>query len=171
MCRVSAFPDVRWGSQSSVLRAPLVAFSCTRVGSRLIRTMTPLDRRLLQRSHGRYTILGPFAAPIMLLTTTGARSGLARTTPLLYARDGESLVVAGSNFGQDHHPAWSGNLLAAPYAVVTIGGQQVPVVARLLEGAEAQEGYGRLEEVARTYTEYRSRTSRRIRVFRLTANG
>lgn len=165
------FPDVRWGSESSPLRGPVVAFASTRVGSWLVRSLTPLDRRILQRSHGRYTALGPLGAPVLLLTTRGARSGQPRTTPLLYARDGEDLIVVGSNFGQEHHPAWTGNLLADPHAVVTIGGTDVPAVATLLEGEEAAAAYARMVEVARTYDAYRSRTARRIRVFRLTADG
>jgi deazaflavin-dependent oxidoreductase (nitroreductase family) len=163
------FPDVRWGSESSRLRRPAAAFGSTRLGSWLVRTLTPLDRKLLIRSRGRYTVLGPIGAPTLLLTTTGAKSGEPRTTPLLYARDGDGLVVVGSNFGQQHHPAWTGNLIKQPRATVTIGGQDVPVVAELLEGDEAERGYGLMGQVADTYLVYRGRTDRQIRVFRLTA--
>lgn len=166
-----SFPDVRWGSETSRLRGPLVAFSCSRPGSWLIRTLTPLDRRLLQRSRGRYTVLGPLGSPVLLLTTTGAKSGLPRTTPLICGRDGDDLIVVGSNFGQQHHPLWTTNLLAEPRCVVTIGGQDTPAVARLLEGEEAEQAYRVMTELARTYAEYRSRTDRAIRVFRLTAAG
>ena len=164
-----SFPDVRWGSETSRLRAPMVRFSSTKAGSWLIRTLTPVDRRLLMRSNGRYTVLGPLGSPVMLLTTTGAKSGLPRTTPLLYTRDGEDLIVVGSNFGQGHHPAWTSNLIKDPAAVVTIGGKQVPVTARLLEGEESEAGYRRMVELASTYDAYRSRTDRSIRVFRLRA--
>ena len=166
---MTTFPDVRWGSQSSPLRPPMVAFSSTRAGSWLVRTLTPLDRRLLQRSAGKYTVLGPLGAPILLLTTTGAKSGQPRTTPLLYARDGDDLIVVGSNFGQERHPLWTSNLLKEPQAVVTIGGKAVPATATLLEGAEAAAGFEKMIEVAATYAEYRTRTDRTIRVFRLTA--
>lgn len=166
---VPEFPDTRWGSERSRLREPLVRFASTKPGSMLIRRLAPLDRRLLQRSGGRLTILGPIAAPTMLLTTTGAKSGLPRTAPLLYARDGASLIVVGSNFGQQRHPAWSANLIANPEAVVTIGGVDVPVRATLLEGEAADAAYRKMADVARTYSEYRSRTDRQIRVFRLDA--
>lgn len=166
---MTAFPDVRWGSERSFLRRPLVAFSTTRPGSWLIRTLTPLDRRVLVRSRGRYTVLGPIGAPVLLLTTTGAKSGLPRTTPLVFGRDGDAVLVVGSNFGQEHHPAWTGNLLKHPQAVVTIGGKDIPVRAELLEGEEAEAGYRVMTELARTYSEYRDRTDRAIRVFRLTA--
>lgn len=162
-----SFPDVRWGSETAPFRRPLISLSATRPGSWLIRKLTPLDRRLLLRSHGRYTVLGPFGLPTLLLTTTGARSGLPRTTPLLFSRDGDSIVVVGSNFGQAHHPAWSGNLRAHPEAVVTIGGRAIPVLAEQLHGEEAEAAYRRMVELARTYAEYRSRTDRDIRVFRL----
>jgi deazaflavin-dependent oxidoreductase (nitroreductase family) len=167
---MAGFPDVRWGSEDSRLREPMVAFSTTKVGSWLIKTMTPLDRRILIRSKGKYTALGPIGAPTMLLTTVGAKSGLSRTSPLLYSRDGESIIVVGSNFGQDRHPAWTGNLIAHPDdVVVTVGGAEVPAHATLLTGDEAEAGYQLMAQATRTYSEYRSRTDREIRVFRLTA--
>lgn len=134
----------------------------------MIRTLTPVDRRLLVRSNGRYTVLGPLGSPVMLLTTTGAKSGLARTTPLLYSRDGDDIIVVGSNFGQGHHPAWTGNLIKHSAAVVTIGGKAIACRARLLEGEDAATAYGKMVELASTYDAYRSRTDRSIRVFRLT---
>lgn len=163
------FPDVRWGSDTSRLRRPGIWFVGTRPGSWLLKRLIPLDRRILVRSGGRYTALGPIGAPLLLLTTTGARSGQPRTTPLVYIRDGDDLIVVGSNFGGETHPAWSGNLLAHPEAVVTIGGQPVPVVAQLMTGADAAADYRKMIELANTYDKYRSRTDRDIRVFRLTA--
>jgi deazaflavin-dependent oxidoreductase (nitroreductase family) len=162
-----AFPDARWGSETSWLREPLIRFSTTRVGSALIRRLAPVDRALLQRSRGRFTLLGPVAAPTLLLTTTGAKSGQPRTSPLLYGRDGDTLIVVGSNFGQDHHPAWTGNLLARSDAVVTMAGHDIPVHAELLAGAEAERGYQLMVDTVRTYAAYRNRTDRQIRVFRL----
>ena len=166
---MTGFPDVRWGSDSSWLRRPAVALSSSWPGSWLIRTLTPLDRKVLLRSNGRFTMLGPIGAPVLLLTTTGAKSGLPRTTPLLYARDGERLIVVGSNFGRSKHPAWSGNLLKNLDATVIIGGKQIPARARLLEGDEAEAAWRKMVDVVGTYSEYRNRTDRIIRVFQLTA--
>jgi deazaflavin-dependent oxidoreductase (nitroreductase family) len=135
----------------------------------VIRTLTPLDRYVIERSHGRYTALGPLGAPIMLLTTTGAVSGQPRTTPLLFARDGDDILVAGSNFGQSSHPAWSKNLIVHPDAIATVGGRAVPVTAELLTGNEALAGFEKMIEVVPVYAEYRNRTDRAIRVFRLRA--
>jgi deazaflavin-dependent oxidoreductase (nitroreductase family) len=128
----------------------------------------PLDRRLLVRSNGRFTLLGPVGAPVLLLETTGRKSGQTRVSPLLFARDGDSIVVVGSNFGQQHHPAWTGNLLAKPEAVAVVGGRRIPVSARRLEGDEAEAAYQKMVAIAETYSAYRGRTEREIRVFRLT---
>jgi deazaflavin-dependent oxidoreductase (nitroreductase family) len=165
----SPFPDVRWGSESSRLRKPANAFASSKPGSWLIRTLTPLDRRLLVRSRGRYTVLGPIGAPTLLLTTTGAKSGQPRTSPLLYCSDGEELLVIGSNFGQQHHPAWTGNLRKRPQATVTIGGVDVPVVARQLAGEERQRGIDTFIALTAVYGAYLKRTDREIRVFALKA--
>lgn len=161
------FPDVRWGSDDSRLRGPAIRFASTGFGSWLIRTMAPLDRRLLQRTGGRYTVLGPIGAPTVLLETVGAKSGRARTCPLLFVRDGYRLIVAGSNFGQDSHPAWSGNLLKNPDATVIMGGQRIPVRAQLLAGDEAEAAYRLMSQLAEVYSVYRTRTNRMIRVFAL----
>jgi deazaflavin-dependent oxidoreductase (nitroreductase family) len=123
------FPDARWGSENSRLRKPLTTFAATKPGAWFLKTMTPIDRAVLTRSKGRFTILGPIAAPILLLTTTGAKSGIERTSPLLFARDGARLIVTGSNFGQPHHPAWTGNLLKNPLATVAIGGHRTAASA------------------------------------------
>lgn len=162
------FPDVRWGSDRSWLRRPAIKLASTGPGSWLIRTMTPLDRKLLLRTDGRFTMLGPIGAPTILLETTGAKSGLPRVSPLLYARDGDRLIVVGSNFGQEKHPAWTGNLIKSPDAVVIMAGQRIPVRAELLHGRAAEEAYRLMSELADVYTVYRGRTDREIRVFALT---
>ena len=114
----SPFPDVRWGSETSFIRKPAVKFASTKPGSWVIRNLAGVDRWLLTKSDGRFTVLGPIAAPVVLLTTTGRKSGKPRTSPLLYYREADKIYVVGSNFGQQHHPAWTSNLLADPKAVV-----------------------------------------------------
>ena len=89
-------------------------------------------------------------------------------SPLLFAGDGETAIVVGSNFGQEHHPAWTGNLLAQPRATIITGGETIPVTAELLEGDEAEAAYQQMVEVTAVYAAYRRRTDRSIRVFRLT---
>ena len=166
----SPFPDERWGSESSWMRRPSIAFASTTAGSWLVRALTPLDRRLLLRARGRFTVLGPIGAPILLLTTTGSTSGMPRATPLLFVRDGDDIGVVGSNFGQSRHPAWSRNLLADPRATVTIGGHDVPVTAELLDGDERDHIWRLFTRLAGVYDVYRERTTRDLRVFRLRAS-
>ena len=165
------FPDKRWGTTGGRLGKVMYGFVSTRFGTWFARTaVAPLDRRVLLRSNGRFSLLGPIGAPTMVLTTTGAQSGLPRTCALLYARDGDRLVVAASNFGQQRHPAWSTNLLKNPHAVVGIGGRSVPAHAATLEGDEAAAAYQLLMGVAPMYENYREKTERSIRVFTLTAH-
>jgi deazaflavin-dependent oxidoreductase (nitroreductase family) len=165
----SPFPDERWGSEDSPLRRPFTAFAASKPGSWFVRRMTPLDRRVLTRTRGRFTVLGPIGAPTMLLTTTGAKSGQPRTSPLLYCRDVERLLIIGSNFGQAKHPAWTTNLRALPEATVTIGGQDIRVVAHQLEGDDRQQAIDAFIELTRVYATYLSRTDRELRVFALEA--
>ncbi|WP_305092629.1 nitroreductase family deazaflavin-dependent oxidoreductase [Prescottella sp. R16] len=164
----STFPDVRWGSETSILRRPGIAFASTRLGSWTIRNLAGVDRRLLERSRGRFTVLGPIGAPTVLLNTIGRKSGQRRTSPLLYIRDADRLVVVGSNFGQAHHPAWTANLLAQPEASVTMAGRDIPVLATRVTGDEKDRLYAKFVDLAGAYGVYRGRTDRDLRMFVLT---
>jgi deazaflavin-dependent oxidoreductase (nitroreductase family) len=168
---MTEIPDTRWGSTDSVVSRVASRFAATRFGSWTVRSLMPLDRKLLVRTNGRRTVLGPIGAPMLLLETIGRKSGQPRISPLLFARDGGSVVVVGSNFGQEHHPAWTGNLLAHPDAVVIAGGQRIPVAATLLDGDAADTAYQMMVDLTPVYGSYRGRTDRQIRVFRLTPSG
>ena len=162
-------PDTTWGRRDGLLGTAATKFASTRIGSATVRGLMPYDRRLLLRTMGRRTLLGPIGAPMLLLQTTGAKSGQQRTSPLLFARgEGEDVIVVGSNFGGERHPAWTGNLLAHPDATVISGGVTVPVRATLLGPDEAEAAYAEMVEVTPVYAEYKHRTDRAIRVFRLT---
>ncbi len=161
-------PDYRWGRDDSLVSRLGTRFAATKPGSWTIRKLMPLDRKLLLRTRGRRTLLGPIGAPTLLLETIGRKSGQPRISPLLFARDGDAVIVVGSNFGQEHHPAWTGNLIAHPRAKVVAGGAEVPVVGELLSGADADAGWQKMVDVTRVYAAYKTRTDREIRVFRLT---
>src|SRR5215467_14220992 len=75
-------------------------------------------------------------APILLLTTTGARSGLPRTAPLVYTRDGDRYVIVGSRAGASVHPAWYHNLQTNRRATVELGAETFKVVCSVVDGAE-----------------------------------
>ncbi|MFE3053279.1 nitroreductase/quinone reductase family protein [Nocardia sp. NPDC059239] len=163
------FPERIWGSRTNLLSRLASPFAATKVGSLVIRKLTPLDRKVLERTGGKYTVLGPIGAPVILLTTVGRKSGQPRTTPLLYVHEGDTLYVIGSNFGQSHHPAWTANLLASPAAEVSIAGQHIPVTATLVTDEDRQQAvFERFEETTQAYTAYRNRTARDLRIFALT---
>jgi deazaflavin-dependent oxidoreductase (nitroreductase family) len=162
------FPDTRWGSDSSQLRRIIDSFAATPLGSKFIRALVPLDRRVLKATKGRYTALGPLGLQILVLTSIGRKSGQRRESPLVYTRDGDRLYLFGSNFGQSAHPAWSSNLLANPDAWVTMGGREIPVRARQLYGEEYARANDRFMAYLKAYPAYRTRTDRDIRIFELT---
>jgi deazaflavin-dependent oxidoreductase (nitroreductase family) len=104
-------------------------------------------------------------APVLLLTTTGRKSGQARTAPVVYLADGEDLVVIGSNAGHGRTPAWSLNLRANPEAEVEVGRSRRPVRARVAEGEEREELWRRHNEQYSGFDEYEARTDRDIALF------
>ncbi|MFI5715280.1 nitroreductase/quinone reductase family protein [Nocardia sp. NPDC051750] len=162
------FPQWQWGSRDNPLSRIAGKFAATAPGSWVIRTLTPLDRRLLERTGAKYTVLGPIGAPVILLTTTGRKSGQPRTQPLLYVHGGDTLYVIGSNFGQTRHPAWSANLLAEPRATVAIAGERIPVTATPVEGPAKEEIFRQFVDLVSAYSVYRERTTRDLRIFALT---
>lgn len=103
-------------------------------------------------------------ATCLLLTTTGRRSGLARTTPLIFAADGGSLVVVASNGGAPDHPAWYRNLGADPHAEVQVRADRFPVTARTAEGGERARLWALVTVDWPNYDEYTTRTDRVIPV-------
>jgi deazaflavin-dependent oxidoreductase (nitroreductase family) len=140
----------------------------TRIFSRIGRAYVPLDRLLGRLTRGRFVALGQRDLPSLLITTTGRTSGKPRTNPLLYARDGDGFVVIGSNWGQAHHPGWSANLLANPYATINVRGAQIRVRAQLAEGAERERLRELLLRVWPAYAVYEQRAAgRTLRIFRL----
>jgi deazaflavin-dependent oxidoreductase (nitroreductase family) len=140
----------------------------TRWFARVGRAVSGVDRRLQKQTHGRWSVLGRPALPQLILTTTGRRSGEARDAVLLFARDGERWIVLGSNWGQEHHPAWSLNLIAEPQATVTVGGHSTTVVAHLARDDERATLMPALLAVWPGYDDYAARSGRELRVFVLT---
>lgn len=104
-------------------------------------------------------------APVLLLTTTGRRSGEKRTAPVVYLADGDRLVVIGSNAGHGKTPAWSLNLKANPDAEVEIGRERRRVRARIATGEERADLWRRHNEQYSGFDEYEARTNRDIALF------
>lgn len=136
--------------------------------ARLGRSLVPVDRALGRLTKGRFVAFGQREMPSLLLTTTGRRSGRPRTVPLLYMPNDDSFVVIASNWGRDHHPDWSFNLLAHPNASVLFNGRTVRVTAHLAAGAERRRLLDLLVSMWPAYTTYQERAAgRTLKVFRL----
>lgn len=106
--------------------------------------------------------------PVLLLTTTGRRSGKARTTPLTFFRDGDGIVVIASNGGADRPPDWSLNLEENPRAVVEIGTDKIAVTARIATAEEHERLWSVITATYSGYAAYQKKTDRRIPVVILT---
>jgi deazaflavin-dependent oxidoreductase (nitroreductase family) len=112
---------------------------------------------------------GPFAAsPLLLLTTIGAKSGLARTTPLLSILDGDRLLVLASNYGAPRQPDWYHNLLAHPDVTVEVGADTYHATAVTLLGSERAETWARVVARYPSFAALQTTTQRQIPLVALT---
>jgi deazaflavin-dependent oxidoreductase (nitroreductase family) len=115
---------------------------------------------------------GPFeGAPVLLLTSTGARSGERRTTPVMYLPDGGRMVIFASKGGAPTNPAWYHNLLANPSATVEVGADTVDVDAAVTSGEERSRLFDRQAELFPQFKDYAEKTNREIPVVALSPKG
>ncbi len=99
---------------------------------------------------------------VLLLTTTGRRSGEARTTPLIFAGDGDRWVIVASKGGAPEHPAWYENLLAHPEAEIQVMAEEIPVTATTASGEERTRLWSLMTDAWPAYDEYQTKTEREI---------
>lgn len=115
------------------------------------------------RSHDGKVTQGPMTGtPLLILTTTGARTGEPRTTVVDYSRDGDSWVVAASKGGAPTNPAWYHNLLAQPRVTIEVDGERFEATARAATGAERDRLWNRHVEAIPLFGDYPARTTRVI---------
>jgi deazaflavin-dependent oxidoreductase (nitroreductase family) len=108
---------------------------------------------------------GPFEdAPLLLLTSIGAKSGAPRTTPLMYLPDGERLVIFASKAGAPSHPAWYHNLLANRSATIEVGGDTFDVDVDVASGEERERLFSQQSELMPQFADYAQKTTREIPV-------
>lgn len=146
---------VAWGSRTLLFR---------RVGPRVMPRLERITRAVTRRE----TPLSGAIVPSLVLHTTGARSGQTRSTQLMYCPDGDVMLVTGSNFARDTHPAWTANLLANPDAAVTVRGRRIEVRAELIGEADREAVWVTLERNWPGYRGYERSAGRELRIFRLT---
>jgi len=109
----------------------------------------------------------PEGRQLLLLTTTGRRTGQKRTSPMMYVRDGDRLMVIASNNGADGHPMWYRNLLADPRVHVEIGNTEFDATAAPLVGDDHAQVFARIVASYPFFAEHQSRVSREIPVVEL----
>ncbi|MGH2633179.1 MAG: nitroreductase family deazaflavin-dependent oxidoreductase [Tepidiformaceae bacterium] len=105
---------------------------------------------------------------LLLLTTTGAKSGQSRTTPLVYSKDGDRLVIIASKGGAPTHPAWYHNISAHPEVTLEVGTEKFNARASAVEGPERDRLYARQAAEMPAFSDYEKKTTRRIPVVVLT---
>ncbi len=111
---------------------------------------------------------GPFeGAPVLLLSSTGAKSGARRTTPVMYLPDAERMVIFASKAGAPTNPAWYHNLVANPSATVEVGSDTLGVNAVLTSGEERERLFKEQAERYPQFADYAQKTTRQIPVIAL----
>jgi deazaflavin-dependent oxidoreductase (nitroreductase family) len=98
-----------------------------------------------------------YGFPILMLSTTGAKSGQARLSPLVYVRDGQDFVVVGTSFGQPRHPGWTANLRANSEASVSVGPETVAVTAEQVDQPTWHRLFPRFVAIYPGYADYLTR--------------
>ena len=115
---------------------------------------------------------GPFeGAPVLLLTSTGAKSGERRTTPVVYQPDGDRMVIFASKAGAPENPAWYHNLRANSTATVEVGNDTVEVEAVITDGEERERLFSKQKELMPQFADYEQKTERQIPVVALQPKG
>src|SRR5579872_7453888 len=127
------------------------------------------NRNLIEQFRAeRGNVGGPMAGRhLLLLTTTGAKSGQRRTTPMMYIPDGDRLIVMASNAGAPAHPDWYRNLVAHPDVTVEVGAETYDATAIVTEGAERQRIWDMVVEQYPFFIEHQAKITRQIPVIAL----
>jgi deazaflavin-dependent oxidoreductase (nitroreductase family) len=133
-------------------------------GSWLFARVAPqIDRPVHRLTGGRHTFASLISGlPVVMLTTTGAKSGQPRTVPVLGIPTSDGVAVIASNWGQQRHPAWYHNLRAHPDVTVQIGAEHRSVHARVATAEERARLWPRAVELYGSYADYQARTDREI---------
>ncbi len=169
---LNGIPRVDPTAEPTILRRAIGRILATDAGSKFHRTvLAPLETRLIRLTNGRlHTAKG--AVPLVVLRTTGAKSGLQRDVTLVYFTDGDDVVLLASNYGQAKHPSWYYNLLKEPRCEVFADGRSDSgggFVAHVTEGADHDRLFALMEGYFPNFTNYAANTEgiRTIPVLRL----
>ena len=126
------------------------------------------NRRVIEQFRAGGEIVGMHRERLLLLTTTGARTGQSRTTPMMFQRDGDRLLVIASNMGATAHPDWFHNLVAHPDVTVEVGTETYAAVATPTAGADRDRAWAAIKQANPFFTDHEAKTDREIPVVALT---
>lgn len=128
------------------------------------------NKKIIDEFHANAGVVGaPFAGmKMILITTKGAKTGQVTTTPLVYSKDGERLVIIASMGGAPKSPAWYHNLVANPEVEVEVGTEKFTVVASEAKGAERDSLFAKQAAIMPAFAEYEKKTTRKIPLMLLT---
>jgi deazaflavin-dependent oxidoreductase (nitroreductase family) len=160
--------DARSYAEANPIQRFLRRFAASGPGSWLFaRVLHHIDRPVYRLTGGRHTFAAMVSGlPVVMLTTTGARSGLARTVPVLGLPTPDGLAVIASNYGQAHHPAWYHNLRADPTGGIVVDGRRHRFRAVEAQGERRDRIWEQGLRVYPGWSQYERRASnRRIAVF------
>lgn len=163
----------RWQTRAmpsvvQIVRSLVAPLTRTRVFRATAPTiMPPMERVVKALSGGRMQLSG-LLVPSLVLHSRGAKTGQVRDTELMYTPDGDgNAIVAGTSFARDKHPGWSYNLRAHPDASITVRGRTMPVHAEVVDAAEHDALWHRIEAQWPGYRGYERDSGRTVRLFRL----
>ena len=121
------------------------------------------NRKLIEEFRAnRSKFAGPGARHLLLLTTTGAKSGQRHTTPMMYIPNGDRLLVIASNIGAPKHPDWYHNLVAHPEVTVEVGTETYEATAIVTQGTERQQLWAWIIEQYPFFADHQTKTTRQI---------
>lgn len=126
-----------------------------------------VNRKVIEQFRAGGPIEGMHRDRLVLLTTTGARSGQTHTTPMMFHRDRERILVVASNVGAPQHPDWYRNLVAHPDVTVEVGDERYEARATPLTGAEHEQVWQTLIELYPFFADHQANTERTIPVVAL----
>ena len=127
-----------------------------------------INRKVIEQFRAGGEIDGMHRDRLVLLTTTGAKTGERRTTPMMFHRDGDRLLVIASNAGAARDPMWFGNLVREPQVTVEVGDDKFDALAIVLTGAEREQKWAALTAAYPFFADHERQAGRTIPVVALT---
>ena len=126
-----------------------------------------INRRVIEQFRAGGEIDGMHRDRLVLLTTIGAKTGQRRTTPMMFHRDGDRLLVIASNAGAPEDPVWFGNLVRQPRVTVEVGNEKYEALATVLTGPEREQKWAELTEAYPFFADHERQAGRTIPVVAL----